>query len=230
MFDALAVRAILSAHDLAPGSGLRLLGRDRETQVYENTNAYPRAWIVHDLHLVQGDDEAFRYLERHARRRNGAYVVETFDPRRQAVVELQGGNTDTIIDRLEDGRTSCGAAARDRATIEHYSASSVTLRVDSACAGLLVLPDIYFPGWKATVNGADRTIHPTDGALRGVIVPQGTSRVELRYAPQAFPLGLALAAGGLLAFVAVWVVSWRRARSGRPARATPAAEPSVPAP
>jgi hypothetical protein len=227
MFDALAVRAILSQHDLPPGSGLRLLGRDRHTRVYENTGAYPRAWVVHDVHLVQGDDEAFRYLERHARRRNGAYVVETFDPRRQAVVELGGNATDPTLDGLRDGRTGCGAAPRDDATIEHYSASSVTLRVDAACAGLLVLPDTYFPGWNATVNGRSRTIYPTDGALRGVIVPQGTSHVELRYAPRVFPLGIALAAGGLLAFLVVWAASWWRARSRRPVRPTSTARPSV---
>jgi hypothetical protein len=227
MFDALGVRAILSGRELAPGPGLRLLGRDRNTRVYENTNAYPRAWVVHDVHVVHGEDQAFRYLERRSRRRNGAYVVETFDPRRQAVIEVGGDNTDPTVDRLEDGRTGCEAAARDRATVEHYSASSVTLRVDAACAGLLVLPDTYFPGWKATVNGADQTIRPTDGGLRGVIVPQGTSEVELRYAPRAFPLGIALAAGGLLVFLVLWAVLWRRGRSRQAARTTSTAEPSV---
>ena len=102
----------------------------------------------------------------------------------------------------------------------------LTLRVDAACAGLLVLPDTYFPGWTATVNGRSGTIYPTDGALRGVTVPKGASRVELRYAPLVFPLGIALAAGGLLVFLVVWAASWWRARSRR-VRPMSTAQPSV---
>ena len=90
-------------------------------------------------------------------------------------------------------------------------ADSVTLRVEAACAGLLVLPDTYFPGWRATVNGEDRTIYPTNGAFRGVTVPEGTSQVEFRYEPRAFPIGIALAVAGLVGFIGVWLVSgWRR--------------------
>ena len=76
----------------------------------------------------------------------------------------------------------------------------MTLRVEAACPGLLVLPDTYFPGWRATVNGRKRTIYATDGAFRGVTVPKGTSRVEFRYEPRAFPIGIALAVAGLAAF------------------------------
>jgi hypothetical protein len=221
MFDALAVRAILSQHDLAPGPELRLLGRDRDTRVYENTKAYPRAWVVHDVHLAGGEDDAFRYLETHARRKNGAFVVDRFDPRRRAVVEVRGQNTDATLDVLQDGRTQCGEAARDDVRIERYSAESVTLRVDAACSGVLVLPDIYFPGWKAKVGGEDHTIYATDGAFRGITVPQGASRVEFRYAPRAFPIGIAIACAGLLAFLVVAVVLlWRRRSAERVATST----------
>ena len=93
MFDALAVRAVLSQHDLANVPALRLLGRDGDTRVYENTNAYPRAWVVHDVHVVGGEDDAFEFLEARARRRDGAFIVDAFDPRREAVVE-RAGQTD----------------------------------------------------------------------------------------------------------------------------------------
>ena len=216
MFDALAVRSILSAHDLATGPGLRLVGRDRDTRVYENTNAYPRAWVVHHVHLAKHEDDAFRYLERHASRRHGAFVVETFDPRSQAVVETGATNTDPTLDVLEHGRTVCPRTLVEDVRLEHYSTRSVTLRVDAACAGVLVLPDVYFPGWTAAVNGQAQTIYPTDGAFRGVTVPKGTSRVEFRYEPRAFPIGIALAIGGLVAFLVSAVVSLSRSarRSG----------------
>jgi hypothetical protein len=210
MFDALGVRAMLSERHLENVPGLRLLGQDLDTRVYKNTRAYPRAWIVHDVHVVPGEDEAFRFLQAHARREDGAFIVDSFDPRQGAVLEHSGEITDETLRAAQESR-ECSRGKRDRATIEHYSGRSVTLRVDAACPGLLVLSDTYFPGWTATVNGRDRTIYPTNGAFRGVPVAKGTSRVEFRYEPRAFPIGIALAVTGLIGFIGVWVLSaWRR--------------------
>ena len=39
-----------------------------DANVYENVNAYPRAWVVHDVHLVGGVDEAFAFLRARSRR------------------------------------------------------------------------------------------------------------------------------------------------------------------
>lgn len=209
MFDALAVRVVLAGRDLANVPGLRLVGRDLDTRVYEKTNAYPRAWVVHDLHLVEGEEEAFAFLQARARRSDGAYIVNAFDPRREAVVE-SGDESDRMLHRAS---RPCPGAAEERATIERYAGNSVTLAVEAACPGLLVLPDTYFPGWKATVNGEERTIHPTNGAFRGVVVPEGRSQVEFRYEPRAFPLGIGIALAGLGGFAVIWAGSaWRRRR------------------
>jgi uncharacterized membrane protein YfhO len=52
-------------------------------------------------------------------------------------------------------------------------------------------------------------------------VPQGASRVEFRYAPRAFPIGIAIACAGLLAFLVVAVVLlWRRRSAERVATST----------
>jgi uncharacterized membrane protein YfhO len=105
--------------------------------------------------------------------------------------------------------------------MDRYTSDEVTLQVESTCAGLLVLPDTYFPGWTATVNGHERPIYPTDGAFRGVTVPKGTSRVEFRYEPRQFQAGIVLAAGGVVGFLVIWLLcGWRgrnRRRDGGPA-------------
>src|SRR5579863_7201842 len=48
---------------------------------------------------------------------------------------------------------------------------------------LLVLSELFYPGWKATVNGSPAAILKVNGALRGIAVPDGDSRVRLSYAP-----------------------------------------------
>ena len=64
MFDVLGVRAVLSKRNLATVPAFRYIGRDRDTRVYENLGAYPRAWVVHNVHVVDDEDEAFGFLRR----------------------------------------------------------------------------------------------------------------------------------------------------------------------
>ncbi|MEP6892147.1 MAG: YfhO family protein [Gaiellaceae bacterium] len=221
MFDVLGVRAVLSRRSLARVPGFRLVGRDLDTRVYENTRAFPRAWVVHRIHIARDEDEAFRILEARSRRRGGTYIVDRFDPRREAVVEPHAKTPSDSLDALPADSATCRPG--DRATIRHYSATHVTVGVEASCAGLLVLSDTYFPGWTAKVNGRERPIYPTDGALRGLIVPKGTSRVDFRYEPRQFSVGIVLALAGLAGFAGVaFVAGWRRRARRVESSASPA--------
>ena len=82
------------------------------------------------------------------------------------------------------------------------------LRLDAtaACAGVLVLSDNWYPGWQATLDGKPVDILRADNALRGVAVPRGPHRIEMRYHPSGMRGGAILSlltlAGVLLA--AIW--------------------------
>src|SRR5205823_6033551 len=65
-------------------------------------------------------------------------------------------------------------------------------------SGLLVLSEVNYPGWRATVSSGlrendaqvqDAQIYQVDGLLRGVEIPAGESRVELSYAPRSVLIG-----------------------------------------
>ena len=60
--------------------------------------------------------------------------------------------------------------------------------------GFLYLADQYFPGWRATVNGAPAPILRANYAFRAVEVPAGTSTVEFRYRPVSVLIGAAITA------------------------------------
>jgi hypothetical protein len=74
-------------------------------------------------------------------------------------------------------------------TVEENSARRVTVAVHTAASGLLVLSELYYPGWRARVNGIPERISEVDGGLRGVMVPQGQSRVVVDYSPHSVMLG-----------------------------------------
>ena len=73
--------------------------------------------------------------------------------------------------------------------------------VDAPARGFLVLADQYYPGWRATVNGADVAIHRANFMFRLVEVPAGTSRVEFLYRPRSVALGAVISAAALIVLV-----------------------------
>ena len=75
---------------------------------------------------------------------------------------------------------------------------SVAAEVDSDGGGILVLADLWYPGWKAAVDGQPRPILRADGWFRAVALPPGSHRVEFSYRPISFYAGSAISAAGLV--------------------------------
>ena len=71
-------------------------------------------------------------------------IVDRFDPRREAVVEASEHPRDRSLRALQQGSPGCATTGGDRVEVKQYSSNMVSLKVDAASAGLLVLPDTYF--------------------------------------------------------------------------------------
>lgn len=83
----------------------------------------------------------------------------------------------------------------------------------------MVLTDVHYPGWKATVDGQPADIARVDYLLRGVVVPAGHHRVEFAYEPLSWRIGWIVSLVALLGLIAVTAVALtRRRRPREPAR------------
>jgi len=87
----------------------------------------------------------------------------------------------------------------------------LVLRATMACRGMVIASETYFPGWQAKVDGKPAEIHEVYGALRGVVVPAGEHRIEMRYRPASVRWGAAGTLCGLVVALALgcFVVSTR---------------------
>ena len=109
----------------------------------------------------------------------------------------------------------------------------IVIHVDASGRRLLVLRQVDFPGWTASINGRSARLVLVDGVFDGVVVPPGESTVVFGYLPPG------LHAGEIISVVALlWVgagaliVVWKRrkrplhARTGRMSavRAEPAGQ------
>ncbi len=107
------------------------------------------------------------------------------------------------------------------ATFTRYGIQDFEMNVTASGNNLLFLSEVHYPeGWKAFLDGQPTEIYRVNYLFRGVVVPPGSHKLEMRFEPRGFYLGrtLSLAANILvlcsLGFFGVRY--WRRSRTDRP--------------
>jgi hypothetical protein len=153
-------------------------------KIYPRPGAYPAAWLVH---LTQVEPDPGRLRAR--------LDAPGIDLHRTA---LLASSLNSPLDSTPGGSNETAIWRKSRQ-------DRVEFTVHADGRALLVMSELFYPGWKATVNGLTVPILKVDGALRGVVVPDGDSGVSLHYAPASFYAGLTLtiaafAGGGVLGF------------------------------
>jgi hypothetical protein len=150
-------------------------------KVYHNPNCYPRAWVVHETAVDPSPDRL--------RARLGE---PGFQGRRTALLAAP------LPVPLDPAATV--APGSHEIVFTFYGAHRLELTVRAEKRGLLVLSEVDYPGWRATLNGSRVPIYKADGLFRAIVVPPGESRVVFRYRP-----GTVLA-GSILSFLAFFGV------------------------
>jgi hypothetical protein len=92
------------------------------------------------------------------------------------------------------------------ARIVLYTPNRIVVKAELSTPGLLVLSEVWYPGWRARDNGIDIPVLRTDAVLRGVYLEAGAHTVEFEYRPwTALAGGLVsgITALGLLVYAAV---------------------------
>ena len=87
-----------------------------------------------------------------------------------------------------------GSAQGDRTVIE----------VETSHPALVILPNPDYPGWSATVDGQAADIVRVDASFQAVLVPAGSSVVELGFTPSFLGLALFVTAMAVVALAATW--------------------------
>ena len=76
-------------------------------------------------------------------------------------------------------------SAGDTGLVEilRYDDTRVELRAKVEAPSYLVLADLDYPGWQATVDGVEASVLRADGVFRAVALPAGEHRVAFAYRP-----------------------------------------------
>jgi hypothetical protein len=157
----------------------------------ERQSAFPRAWMIYDAVETTPDKTADLA-------KSGTVNFST-----QALIEKPLGVS------LPKQAPS---AVQHRVHCTEYSANRIKYDVETAENGLLVLSEIWYPAWQATLDGQEIEILRTNYSLRGIVVPKGKHAIVLRYDSAALRLGAWISLATLL-FTAIGIVVLGRVRT-----------------
>jgi hypothetical protein len=193
---------------------------EEDFQVRRNERYFPRAWIVHRL-IYRPPIEGMAKADRMNRMREILYPgyaatgllwyeadweSRVQDPREVAWIEhpdpaqvaaLQAPAADPISDRCQ---------------IVRYEPDRVEIDVETSARGVMVLADLFFTGWKVTVDGNPAEILRVNRIMRGVPIGSGKHRVEFVYDPLSFRVGGIVTLLSIAATAAALTFSWLPSR------------------
>jgi hypothetical protein len=174
IFDLLAARYLLvdSHGEQLPGpllASLRQVGTAGGVVLYENPQAFPRAFYV------------------------AGAVTETEPVRRLEMLATGDLDLHRTVILSTPPPAGAGGESPDAAgdvRIESDRAERVQLAVRADAPGFVVLTDQDYPGWSVTVNGEPAPLLPANHAFRAVPVPAGESTVVWTYRPWSVWIGI----------------------------------------
>ena len=171
-----------------------------QTVPLANPFALGNAWFVDEVDYVNNANEEIE-------------AIHGLNPTEKAVVDKK---FESVVKSLPSDST---------ATIElvAYEPNYLKYEVSSDKGGTVVFSEIYYPGWKSTIDGQEVAHGRANYILRAMNVPAGQHVVEFRFDPTSLHVteNIAFIALGLLLVLATITVylSFRRPKGGRISKA-----------
>ncbi len=84
---------------------------------------------------------------------------------------------------------NCGQDKKEKIETVKYNINEITLTAEVNCNGFLSSSEIYYPGWKASVDGKEVPILKSNYSFRSLYLPAGKHQVKFYYSPEIYILG-----------------------------------------
>jgi hypothetical protein len=192
LYNFLGTKYVLANKDQPPGdaSFVPVFNGDPQIDVYLNTKALPRALLIDRAQIVHSGEEAWQAIH-----------AADFDPSKEVVIE--GGEEVSGAVHQSDGRALAFAAQAN----DH-----VELVARTESPAYLVMSDVFYPGWSATIDDQPTTLYPANFAFRAVLVPPGEHHVTFVFNPTTWRAGVIISVLMVMGLIGYGVWRWWRGR------------------
>ena len=152
--------------------------------VYENTQALPRAYLTDNVVAIEDKESALKFL------------VNSAD-RSIAVTEKSLNSLDGMI----------GVQKLANLSVNQNKVTAIT---NAENDNLLVLTDLYYPGWEVYVDGKKEDVLNVNTIFRGVYVSAGNHIVEFIYRPKSLFYGMLISVISAIGLFLYYVLFLRK--------------------
>ena len=201
LYNFLNAQFVLADKGKPPGGSslVPVFDADRALDVYLNTNGQPRIHLIYKSQMVNGGAEAF-----------AAIHTPQFDPAVAVVLDAANVAAPPVLD-------GSGAAVTGERNLFYtdYAPEHDTVVAQTPAPAYLVFSEVWYPGWRAWVDGVEAPVYQADFAFRAVFLPgPGQHTVTMRFDPAIWKLGSAITLT-TIALLAAWGAigatrRWRR--------------------
>jgi hypothetical protein len=123
-----------------------------------------------------------------------------FDPKETAWIE------EDDVAALRKFQSGASPRSSEAVRVSYPDPQEVVLEAELQSPGLIVLADVYYPGWTLTIDGQEAPMYRVNRLMRGAAVEAGTHRLVYSYRrPPSFVVGGWISISGLsiLALLAI---------------------------
>jgi hypothetical protein len=145
--------------------------RQGSIAVFENKSVLPRLFAVLQSGIEVIEDPQAQL----ARLKNPA-----FNPEQAAVFSERPLGLRKLSDQNE---------FKSDIRLVEKSVNGYTFHIQTSRPSVLVLSQIYYPGWKAAIDGTEVPVYAVDYALSGILASEGDHRVRFFFRPLSFRIG-----------------------------------------
>jgi hypothetical protein len=173
--------------------------REHDYQIRRNEDCYPRAWVVHAGRFLK----SMNSLKREERKLPMEEIIFSNEPFwRDSTRVVYDAKTTVWLEQEQqpdfypylDG----GPPQRfETVTVTRHESDRVELDAVLDRPGVVVLADVYYPGWELTIDGKLAPVYRANRLMRGAAVPKGRHKLIYTFRPPLFRYGVVLSSVGL---------------------------------
>ena len=192
------------AKTLRPSKGedhTREWTEQKDYRVLRNLRPNSRAWVVHRYRSIDTPRALDPGKERQRAVKEITYDADPIwnDPRRRVfdwrdLVWIESNDLVSLTGAFSERSVESSEIVK----VKYPSPTRVELDVHLETPGMVVLADIFYPGWELTIDGVPAPIYRANRAMRGAAVKKGDHHLVYTYNPASFRMGKILSGVGLV--------------------------------